>query len=129
MSTLMKAKWMMMTLLWLMAVQSGMSQTHRTMTDIRYTTKQDAYAQQRLTLDVYYDEGKSDCPPLVQTCGDRELELYGRYDENQYLARMMKLVGHQNTYLYEIGGHDHGSLVGPSFHILERHLKALLEGR
>jgi hypothetical protein len=69
---------------------------------------------------------RKDCPPFVLICGDRELELYGRYDENQYLARMMKLAGHQQTYLYEIDGHDHGSMVDPSFHILERHLKQCL---
>lgn len=68
---------------------------------------------------------RKDCPPLVLICGDRELELYGRYDENQYLARMMKLVGHTQTYLYELDGHDHGTMVGPSFHILETHLKRL----
>ena len=69
---------------------------------------------------------RSDCPPLVLICGDRELELYGRYDENQYLARMMKLAGHKQTYLYEIGGHGHGPMVDPSFHILETHMQMLL---
>lgn len=66
---------------------------------------------------------RPDCPPLVLICGDRELELYGRFDENQYLARMMKLVGHKHTYLYEIDGHDHGAMVDPAFHILHSHLK------
>ena len=70
---------------------------------------------------------RKDCPPLVLICGDREQELFGRYDENQYLARMMKLVGHQHTCLYEIGGHDHGAMVAPSFHILESHLKQALQ--
>ena len=69
---------------------------------------------------------RSDCPPLVLICCDRELELYGRYDENQYLARMMKLAGHQQTYLYEIDGHGHGGMVAPGFHILETHLKQIL---
>ena len=69
---------------------------------------------------------RGDCPPLVLICGDRELELYGRYDENQYLARMMKLAGHQQTYLYEIDGHGHGGMVAPGFHILETHLKQIL---
>ena len=69
---------------------------------------------------------RGDCPPLVLICGDRELELYGRYDENQYLARMMKLAGHQHTYLYEIDGHGHGGMVGPGFHILETHLRQML---
>ncbi len=69
---------------------------------------------------------RKDCPPLILICGDRELELYGRYDENQYLARMMKLAGHTETYLYEIGGHGHGGMVDPSFHILETHLNKIL---
>ena len=70
---------------------------------------------------------RGDCPPLVLICGDRELELYGRYDENQYLARMMKLAGHQQTYLYEIDGHGHGGMVDPGFHILETHLRQMLD--
>jgi acetyl esterase/lipase len=69
---------------------------------------------------------RKDCPPFVLICGDRELELYGRYDENQYLARMMKLVGHQQTFLYELDGHGHGTMVDPSFHILETHLNKML---
>lgn len=69
---------------------------------------------------------RKDCPPFVLICGDRELELYGRYDENQYLARMMKLVGHTETYLYELDGHGHGGMVEPGFHILETHLKSML---
>lgn len=69
---------------------------------------------------------RNDCPPFVLICGDRELELYGRYDENQYLARMMKLVGHKKTYLYELDGHGHGGMVDPAFHILETHINQLL---
>lgn len=69
---------------------------------------------------------RKDCPPLVLICGDREYELYGRYDENAYLARMMKLVGHQETYLYEIDGHGHGPMVGPAFHILLNHINKVL---
>ena len=202
------------------------AQTYKTVKDIAYTTKNDAYAQERLKLDVYYPEGakdcpvivwfhgggidrhaaeyggdpkkivvtghsaggylamllclnkawlkaydvdadevwmyapfsgqavthynvrkmrgigplqvvideyapiywvRPDCPTFVLICGDREQELLGRYDENQYLARMMKLAGHKKTYLYELDGHDHVSMVEPSFHILETHIKQLLE--
>ena len=70
---------------------------------------------------------RKDCPPFVLICGDRELELYGRYDENQYLARMMKLVGHKQTYLYELDGYDHGAMAEPAFHILESHLQRMLK--
>ena len=69
---------------------------------------------------------RKDCPPFILICGDRNQELYGRYDENAYLARMMKLVGHTETYLYEIGGHDHGAMVGPAFHILLNHINRLI---
>ncbi len=69
---------------------------------------------------------RPDCPPLVLICGDRELELYGRYDENQYLARMMKLTGHKQTFLYELGGHGHGTMVDPAFHILDTHIRSIL---
>jgi len=72
---------------------------------------------------------RGDCPPLVLICGDRELELYGRYDENQYLARMMKLAGHKETYLYELDGHGHGGMVDPGFHILDTHIKRMLGER
>ena len=69
---------------------------------------------------------RGDCRPFVLICGDRELELYGRYDENQYLARMMKLAGHRETYLYELDGHGHGGMVEPGFHILMTHLRRML---
>lgn len=69
---------------------------------------------------------RNDCPPLVLICGDREHELYGRYDENAYLARMMKLVGHQSTYLYELDGYGHGPMCHPAFHILINHINRVL---
>lgn len=69
---------------------------------------------------------RKDCPPLLLICGDRELELFGRYDENQYLARMMKLVGHTSTWLYEIQGFGHSPMMAPAFHILDTHLRDML---
>ena len=39
---------------------------------------------------------------------------------------MMKLAGHQQTYLYEIDGHGHNGMIVPGFHILETHLKQML---
>lgn len=72
---------------------------------------------------------RKDCPPFILICGDRELELYGRYDENQYLARMMKLVGHRHTVLYELDGFDHGTMVHPAFDLLEKHMREVLKQR
>lgn len=51
---------------------------------------------------------RADAPPLLLITGDRELEMLGRYEENAYLARMMKVAGHNNTRLLELQGYDHG---------------------
>jgi len=60
---------------------------------------------------------RKDAPPLVLITGDRELELLGRYEENAYLMRMMKLTGHQKTKLYELDGYDHG-MTEPAFPLM-----------
>jgi acetyl esterase/lipase len=44
---------------------------------------------------------RADAPPLVLITGDREIELLGRYEENAYMARMMKIAGHTRTTLRE----------------------------
>jgi acetyl esterase/lipase len=51
---------------------------------------------------------RADAPPLLLITGDRELELLGRYEENAYMYRMMKVVGHTQTRLFEMDGYDHG---------------------
>jgi xanthosine utilization system XapX-like protein len=40
---------------------------------------------------------RADAPPLLLITGDRELELLGRYEENAYLMRMMKIKGQPST--------------------------------
>jgi len=54
---------------------------------------------------------RKDAPPLLLITGDRELEMLGRYEENAYLMRMMKVVGHPDTRLYEMDGYGHDMLV------------------
>ncbi len=48
---------------------------------------------------------RPDAPPILLITGDRELELLGRYEENAYLARMMKVSGHKNTRIFELDGY------------------------
>ncbi len=67
---------------------------------------------------------RKDAPPLVLITGDRELELFGRYEENAYLMRMMKLVGHLRTTLYELQGHNHAEMTPPGNGILLRYVKS-----
>ena len=66
---------------------------------------------------------RADAPPLVLTTGDRDLEMLGRYEENAYLWRMMKIVGHPETVIYEIQGFDHGGMVNPACDIVLRYIK------
>lgn len=61
---------------------------------------------------------RADAPPLILMTGDRELEMLGRYEENAYLMRMMKIKGHKETKLYEFDGYGHGNMPEPSFPLL-----------
>jgi len=68
----------------------------------------------------------ADAPPLILITGDRELELLGRYEENAYLMRMMKLNGHKKTKLFELGGYDHG-MTEPAFPLLIKEVLKITE--
>ena len=53
-------------------------------------------------------------PPILLITGDRERELNGRYEENAYFWRMLRLSGHPAVYLYELEGFSHRSMVYPA---------------
>jgi len=65
---------------------------------------------------------RKDAPPLYLMTGDRELEMLGRYEENAYMYRMMKVAGHEETYLFEFDGHGHGPMVTPGCHVLLKYI-------
>lgn len=68
---------------------------------------------------------KAEAPPLVLITGDRELEMLGRYEENAYMYRMMKVAGHQHTKLLELDGFDHGGMVSPALELLLKEIHSL----
>ena len=68
---------------------------------------------------------RPDAPPLVLITGDREIEMLGRYEENAYMMRMMKIAGHTKTKLYELDGFDHGGMASPGYEILLNEIKIL----
>jgi acetyl esterase/lipase len=68
---------------------------------------------------------RPDAPPVLLITGDRELELLGRYEENAYLCRMMKLCGHKQTRLYELQGFDHGGMDDPAYPLLIKEVNAI----
>ena len=70
---------------------------------------------------------RKDAPPLILITGDRELEMLGRYEENAYMYRMMKVIGHENTLLYEMDGFNHGGMGNPAFYILRDYIKNFSE--
>ncbi len=69
---------------------------------------------------------RADAPPILLITGDRELEMLGRYEENAYLARMMKVNGNTTTRLIEIGGYGH-SMVEPALPLLIEEVKRICE--
>ncbi len=68
---------------------------------------------------------RDDAPPILLITGDRELELLGRYEENAYLLRMMKLAGHKRTRLYELQGFDHSGMGEPAYPLLVKEVAAI----
>ncbi len=68
---------------------------------------------------------RKDAPPLLLITGDRELEMLGRYEENAYLWRMMQVVEHPDTTIYELDGYDHGGMAEPAHALLLRFVKRI----
>lgn len=69
---------------------------------------------------------RKDAPPILLITGDRELELLGRYEENAYMMRMMKVSGHKETRLFELDGYGHG-MTEPAFPLLLKEVKRITE--
>lgn len=69
---------------------------------------------------------RPDAPPMLLITGDRELELLGRYEENAYFMRMMKVAGHTDIRLLELDGYGHG-MSQPAFPLLVKEVKRILE--
>ena len=93
--------------------------------------KQQGIGPLQATIDQYAPLTyiRPDAPPIVIISGDRELELYGRYEEQAYFWRMLKLVGHKDVTLYEMQGYDHGAMAQPAYYILKQHIKRLTENK
>lgn len=89
--------------------------------------KQQGIGPLQATIDRYapLTYVRPDAPPTIIISGDRELELYGRYEEQAYFWRMLKLVGHKDVTLYEMQGYDHGAMAQPAYHILKQHIRRL----
>ncbi len=70
---------------------------------------------------LYYVRG--DAAPMLVISGDREQELFGRYEENAYFVRMLRLNGHKDVIFHEVDGFDHGDMAEPAHLILLKYIK------
>lgn len=83
-------------------------------------------------LTPYIDENaplfhvRKDAPPYIIITGDAEQELFGRYEENLYMWRMMKLAGHPDVSIYKLDGYSHGDMAAPAHHILKSEISRIL---
>lgn len=69
---------------------------------------------------------RADASPLLLITGDRELEMLGRYEENAYMMRMMKVAGHAETRILELDGYGHG-MTEPAFPLLLNEIRRVVE--
>lgn len=92
--------------------------------------KERGIAEQQPLIDKYSPlyHVRADAPPIYLMTGDRELEMLGRYEENAYLWRMMKIAGHQHTLLYEFDGYGH-DMLAPAFPLMTKILKERIAQR
>ncbi len=65
---------------------------------------------------------KKDTPPIVLITGDREMELLGRYEENAYFFRMMKIIDNKKVKLSELEGLNHGEMMRPGIFLLMKEI-------
>lgn len=72
---------------------------------------------------------RKDASPYIIVSGDRNEELFGRYEENAYMWRLMKLIGHPYVFIYEMDGYDHGAMAEPAHHILKKHITEILKAQ
>ena len=89
--------------------------------------KEKGIAEVQPTIDEYAPlfHVRKDAPPILLITGDRNLELFGRYEENAYLARMLELVKHPSVKLLEEDGFDHVSMAKPGFPLLLKEIREI----
>lgn len=70
---------------------------------------------------------RPDCPPILILSGDREMEMLGRYEENAYFWRMMKVAGHKDVQLKEFDGYNHGNMYQAGDFVTVRYIQERLK--
>jgi len=71
---------------------------------------------------------RADAPPILLVTGDREMEMLGRYEENAYFYRMLRVAGHPDVRLLELDGYGHAP-AEPFYPLLLVEIKRVLKAR
>lgn len=66
---------------------------------------------------------RGDAAPMLIISGDREMEMVGRYEENAYFTRMLRLNGHKDVIFYEVDGFGHGDMADPAHILLLKYIR------
>ena len=74
---------------------------------------------------IFFVRG-DDLPPLLLITGDRELELLGRYEENAFFWRMLRVAGAERVRLHELEGYGH-DVVAPALPLVRAFVDAYPE--
>ena len=72
---------------------------------------------------------RGDAAPFLVISADREMELYGRYEETAYFVRMMKLNGHKDITFLELDGFNHGDMAEPAHLLLLKYIRSRETGK
>ncbi len=69
------------------------------------------------------NNARKDTPPILLISGDRNLEMTARYEENALLYAVLKGVGNDKVFLYEMQGFDHGQVGAPGCQFMVNYIK------
>lgn len=84
--------------------------------------KQQGIGPLQATIDEYapLTYARGDAAPMLIVSGDRELEMNGRYEEQAYFWRMLKLNGMKDVSIYEMQGYNHSQMRHPAMHLVKK---------
>ncbi len=98
---------------------SGQTNTHFTIRKERKIPTEIPLVDQYAPL----NRARRGIPRLIMITGDRHLEMTARYEENLHLEVILKALGNQNVFLYELQGFDHGTVYTPACHLILNQIK------
>lgn len=69
------------------------------------------------------DNARMGTPPIYLITGDRNHELAARYEENAHLFAVLRSLGNDKVYLYELQGFNHGNMYAPGCLLMVDYIK------